>query len=333
MNETKPALPLVSAAPHIRSPLTTAKIMRTVLIALAPAGLTGIYYFGPRALLVIVLSAASCVFFEAAFQRLTHREITVSDLSAAVTGLLLAYNLPADIPFWIPVVGAFFAIVVVKQLFGGLGQNFMNPALGARAFLMAAYTSQMTTLWTAPVRSPISVDAVSSATVLSILKTPGTPFSPGGKDILNALVGNMPGCIGETCAIALILGGIYLLWKKIITWHVPVCYLLTVFVLSLFLGRNGLFSTVAVYELLTGGLMLGAIFMATDYSSSPMTPLGKILMGVGCGALTAVIRFWGGYPEGVCYAILIMNLFVPLLDRLSPRVFGHSRKRIKAARQ
>jgi len=206
-SDTPPKRMLVTAAPHVRSPVTTDKIMRTVLIALVPAALIGIYYFGLRALLVMALSVCSCVVFEWAFEKLTKREITVTDCSAAVTGLLLAFNIPALSPFWLPIVGGFVAIVIVKQLFGGLGQNFMNPALGARAFLMAAYTSQMTTLWTAPVHNFFSVDAVSSATPLGMLKSPDAAFVPGSKDIVNALIGNIPGCVGETCAIALIAGG------------------------------------------------------------------------------------------------------------------------------
>ncbi|MDR1532458.1 MAG: RnfABCDGE type electron transport complex subunit D [Clostridiales bacterium] len=318
---------MVTSTPHVRSGDSIESIMRDVLIALAPAAIMAIYFFGIRALGIILLSVGASVGFEYLFQKLTRRPITVGDFSAAVTGVLLAFNLPASSPFWMPVVGAFVAIVITKQLFGGLGQNFMNPALAARAFLMAAYTPLMASSWSRPVRNPLAVDLVASATPLSLLKEDPS-FIIQGSDVLNAFLGNVAGCIGETSALALLLGAAYLLWKKIIKWHIPAAYILTVFLLSTLLGRNGLFTGAGYYEILTGGLMLGAFFMATDYSTSPVSDLGKIIMGVGCGVLTVVIRNFGGYPEGVSYSILIMNLFVPLLDKYCvPTVFGVAKKK------
>jgi Na+-translocating ferredoxin:NAD+ oxidoreductase subunit D len=300
----------VSSSPHIRTKTTVQTVMRDVLIALLPAGLAGIYFFKMQALLVMLVSVISCVGFEALWQKLMKQKITVFDLSAAVTGLLLAFNLPASIPLWIPVVGSAFAIIIVKQFFGGVGQNIMNPALAARAFLLASWPVQMTN-WT--------VDGVSAATPLAILKE-GTGALPS---LMNAFIGNMGGTIGETSVVALLLGGAYLLYKKIISWHIPVVYIGTVFVLTLVFGRNGFMSGNALYELLIGGLMLGAFFMATDYTTSPITRKGQVIYAVGCGVMTSVIRIYGGYPEGVSYSILFMSLFVPLIDKYTkPRAFG-----------
>lgn len=321
---------IVSSTPHIRSKDSTSTIMRDVIIALTPAALMGIWAFGLKALLIIAISIASCICFEALFQKITKQKITVCDLSAVVTGLLLAMNLPASSPWWLPIVGGFFAIVVAKQLFGGIGQNFINPALAARAFLLASYPTDMTA-FTQPegmnsfmssifgVSTPI-VDTTSYATPLAVVKSAsaaGNSFPPQSGDFLNAIFGNVGGCIGETCAIALIIGGIYLLVRKVISWRIPVTYIATVFILTWAFGR------VPYYEIFIGGLMLGAFFMATDYSSSPVTPVGQIIMGIGCGILTSLIRVYGGYPEGVSYSILIMNLAVPLIDRYTkPRIFG-----------
>ena len=317
---------IVSSTPHIRSGNSTNTIMRDVIIALSPAAIMGILAFGLKALLLICVSIASCILFEAGFQKFTKQKVTVHDLSAVVTGLLLAMNLPVEAPIWVPIVGGFFAIVIAKQLFGGLGQNFINPALAARAFLVASYPTSMTgSAFTAPVwltdfttwisNGFTTVDATSYATPLAQIKESG--FTPVSNDIVNALLGNVGGCIGETCAAALIIGGIYLLIRKVISWRIPVTYIATVFILTWAFGR------VPVYEIFIGGLMLGAFFMATDYSSSPVTPVGQIIMGIGCGILTALIRVYGGYPEGVSYSILIMNLAVPLIDRYTkPKVFG-----------
>lgn len=303
----------VSSSPHIHSKHSVKGIMRDVAIALLPATAAGIYFFKLQAALVILVSVLSCVAAEAIWQKATKQKVTIDDYSAVVTGLLLAFNLPASVPLWIPAIGGFFAIIIVKQFFGGLGQNFMNPALAARAFLLASWPVQMTN-WT--------VDGVSAATALGILKE-GNGALPS---LMNVFVGNVGGCIGETSVIALLIGGAYLLYKRIISWHIPVTYIGTVFVLTWIFGRGGFMTGNPVYEIFAGGLMLGAIFMATDYSSSPMTPKGQIIMGIGCGVLTSIIRIYGGYPEGVSYSILLMNLFVPLIDKYTvPKAFGEVR--------
>jgi electron transport complex protein RnfD len=233
---------------------------------------------------------------------------------------LVAFNLPPDIPYWIPVLGSVFAIVAVKQLFGGLGANFVNPALAARAFLLASFPVHMTN-WT------LAPDATTSATYLAILKeNPG--FVPQLSDYTALLFGNMGGCIGESSAFALILGGVYLIARKVINWRIPVCYIGTFALLAFVYGREGFFTGYVLFELISGGLLLGAFFMATDYATSPISLRGKVIFGIGCGFLTYLIRFYGGYPEGVSYAILIMNLFVPLIDKyIRPRVYGKRRKK------
>lgn len=307
---------VVSGTPHVRSKESIQSIMRDVIIALIPATAMGIYFFGIPALILIAVSIVASVFFEWLYQKLLKKPVTISDLSAVVTGLLLAMNLPASAPIWVPIVGAAFAIIFAKQLFGGLGQNFINPALAGRAFLLASYPTEMTS-WTAPVGFS-GADAVAVATPLATLKTGAMPDASLTDVILGTNIG---GCIGETCAIALIIGGIYLLVKHVISWRIPVLYILTVFVLTAAIGRKGL--RVPVYEIFTGGLMLGAFFMATDYASSPVTPKGQIIFAIGCGIITTLIRIFGGYPEGVSYSILIMNLAVPLIERFTePKIFG-----------
>lgn len=307
---------VVSGTPHVRSKESIQSIMRDVIIALIPATAMGIYFFGIPALILIAVSIVASVFFEWLYQKLLKKPVTISDLSAVVTGLLLAMNLPASAPIWVPIVGAAFAIIFAKQLFGGLGQNFINPALAGRAFLLASYPTEMTT-WTAPVGFS-GADAVAVATPLATLKTGAMPDASLTDVILGTNIG---GCIGETCAVALIIGGIYLLVKHVISWRIPVLYILTVFVLTAAIGRKGL--RVPVYEIFTGGLMLGAFFMATDYASSPVTPKGQIIFAIGCGIITTLIRIFGGYPEGVSYSILIMNLAVPLIERFTEsKIFG-----------
>lgn len=307
---------VVSGTPHVRSKESIQSIMRDVIIALIPATAMGIYFFGIPALILIAVSIVASVFFEWLYQKLLKKPVTISDLSAVVTGLLLAMNLPASAPIWVPIVGAAFAIIFAKQLFGGLGQNFINPALAGRAFLLASYPTEMTT-WTAPVGFS-GADAAAVATPLATLKTGAMPDASLTDVILGTNIG---GCIGETCAVALIIGGIYLLVKHVISWRIPVLYILTVFVLTAAIGRKGL--RVPVYEIFTGGLMLGAFFMATDYASSPVTPKGQIIFAIGCGIITTLIRIFGGYPEGVSYSILIMNLAVPLIERFTePKIFG-----------
>ena len=289
----------LSSSPHIRSKDSVQSIMRDVVIALLPATVAGIYFFKLQALLVILTAVISCVAAEYIWEKATGRDISIGDLSAVVTGMLLAFNVPPTLPLWMVVIGSFFSIIVVKQFFGGIGQNIVNPALAA-----------MTT-WT--------VDGVTTATPLAILKgAPGELPS-----LASAFVGHIGGCIGETSALALLIGFAYLLYRRIITWHVPVTYVGTVFVLTAIIGRHGAMSGNAIYEIFVGGLMLGAIFMATDYTTSPMTKKGQVIFAIGCGVITTVIRIFGGYPEGVSYSILLMNLFVPLIDKfVAPRVFG-----------
>jgi electron transport complex protein RnfD len=300
----------VSSSPHIKSNDSVQGIMRDVIIALIPATIASIYFFGMKALLVTLVSVLSCIAAEALWQKLAHRKSTIGDLSAVVTGLLIAFNLPAAVPLWLPAIGGFFAIIIVKQFFGGIGQNIMNPALAARAFLLASWPVHMTNF---------TVDGVSTATALGILKEGGGELP----SLMNLFIGNVGGCIGETSVIALLIGGAYLLYKRIISWHTPITYIATVFVLTFILGRDGLMTGNALYEILAGGLMLGAFFMATDYSTSPMTKKGQLIFGFGCGALTTIIRLYGGYAEGVSYAILLMSLAVPFIDKFTaPRIFG-----------
>ena len=318
-----PEIPVISPAPHFRTSRTTRSVMLDVLIALLPAFLYGIHRFGWRALLIGIVSVASAVLFEALIQLVLGRPVTVSDGSAAVTGLLLAMNLSSAVPLWMPIVGAFFAIVVVKQLFGGIGKNVVNPALAARVFLFA-WPDQMGTFVSGKLSTMGSVDmadVVSAATPLAALKDHSLP-----KDlsILDLLFGNHAGCIGEVSALLLILGGLYLLIRRVITWHIPVTYLGTVALLCLLFPQTpGSSITFMLTELLSGGLMLGAFFMATDYATSPVSPWGRVIFGVGCGLITVFIRFFGGYPEGISFSILIMNLLVWYIDRYTmPVRFG-----------
>ncbi len=306
---------ILSSSPHVRSSETTSSIMRDVIIALLPATVLGIVFFGLSALLVVLLSVVSAIAAEAVLQLLMKKKVTISDGSAAVTGLLLALNLPPSVPLYIPVIGSVFAIAIVKQCFGGLGCNFINPALAARAFLMVSWPPQMTT-WTMP------VDAVSTATPLAALKVAG---AGAPSPYLDMFLGNVGGCIGETSALALIIGGLYLIIRRVIDPRIPFVYIATVALFTWVAGSEGLFSGDALYHILAGGLMLGAFFMATDYATSPMSGKGKVIFALGCGVLTSVIRLWGGYPEGVSYSILLMNLVVPLIDRaFKPRMFGHT---------
>ncbi|MBE5773400.1 MAG: RnfABCDGE type electron transport complex subunit D [Clostridiales bacterium] len=287
----------VSASPHIRAKISTDTIMRDVLIALVPALIASVIIFGLRALLVTAVSAAACMFFEWAFEKICKKPNTVMDLSAAVTGVLLAFNLPVSIPLWQVVFGALVAIVVVKQLFGGLGKNFANPAITARIVMLLAFAGTMTT-WT-------TVDGVSGATPLAAMAA--GELTPIGKLFLGAHGGSL----GETSALALLIGLAYLLYRKVITWHTPAAMVGTVFVLTLILGAN------PVRQILSGGLLLGAIFMATDYVTTPSTPKGRLAFGVGAGLLTVLIRLYGSYPEGVSFAILFMNILTPYINRFT----------------
>lgn len=302
---------IASSSPHIRSDETISRIMLDVIIALIPATLASIYYFRFNALKLILLSVASAVITEVIFQKAMKKPITINDLSAVVTGLLLAFNIPASAPWWIPIIGSAFAIGIVKQFFGGLGHNFMNPALAARAALLASWPTIMTD-WITP-----GVDAISTATPLAILKGQAEGSLPS---LVDMLMGNTGGSLGETSALLLIIGGIYLLYRGVINWRIPFTYIGTVAVMMLIFG-GGVENT--IYHLLAGGLMLGAFYMATDYSSSPVTKKGQIIFGIGAGLLTAIIRLKGGYPEGVSYSILLMNVAAPLIDKYtSPKVFG-----------
>jgi len=282
-----------------------------------PACAFGVYHYGLNAAFVLAAALMSAVSAEYLYQKITGKKTTVDEYSAAITGILLALNLPPDVPLWIPVVGSFFAIVAVKQLFGGLGSNFINPALAARAFLLASFPVHMTA-WRLP-------DAVSGATYLAIIKEDPS-FTAQGSDYMALLFGKIGGCIGETSAVALIAGGLYLIYRNVINWRVPVFYIGSFAVFAFIFGRGTPFSGDILFEVLAGGLLLGAFFMATDYATTPLTPGGKIIIGIGCGFLSVIIRFYGGYPEGVSYAILIMNLFVPLIDKyVRPRVYGRQR--------
>lgn len=305
---------VVSGTPHVRSKESIQSIMRDVIIALVPATAAGIYYFGISALILIIAAIVSSVVFEALCQKIMKKPVTVSDLSAVVTGLLLAMNLPAAAPVWVAVVGSAFAIIFGKQLFGGLGQNFINPALAGRAFLLASYPTEMTT-WSVPNGLEVA-DAATYATPLAQLKAGHLDASLG-----ELILGQCGGTIGETCAIALIIGGVYLLYKHVISWKIPVIYIATVAILFGVIGRHGM--RMPLQEIMAGGVMLGGIFMATDYASSPVTPKGQIIFAVGAGLITYLIRTFGGYPEGVSYSILIMNCCVPLIERFTePTIFG-----------
>ena len=305
---------VVSGTPHVRSKESIQSIMRDVIIALVPATAAGIYYFGINALILIIAAIASSVIFEALCQKIMKKPVTVSDLSAVVTGLLLAMNLPAAAPVWVAIVGSAFAIIFGKQLFGGLGQNFINPALAGRAFLLASYPTEMTT-WSVPNGLEVA-DAATYATPLAQLKAGHLDASLG-----ELILGQCGGTIGETCAIALIIGGVYLLYKHVISWKIPVIYIATVAILFGVIGRHGM--RMPLQEIMAGGVMLGGIFMATDYASSPVTPKGQIIFAVGAGLITYLIRTFGGYPEGVSYSILIMNCCVPLIERFTePTIFG-----------
>lgn len=300
----------LSSSPHIRDNDSTKSIMRDVVIALIPATIAGVYFFKTQALLVILTTVISCVVTEYVWQKITKRPITIGNYSSVVTGLLLAFNVPPTLPLWMAVVGSVFTILIVKEFFGGIGQNIVNPALAGRAFLLACYPVAMTT-W--------KMDGITSATPLAILKS----HQGNLPSLYNVFIGHVGGCIGETSALALLIGAAYLFYKRIITWHIPVSYIATVLMLTTIIGRNGLMTGNGIYEIFAGGLMLGAFFMATDYTTSPMTANGQIVFGIGCGFLATVIRIFGGYPEGVSYSILIMNLFVPLIDKyVTPRVFG-----------
>ncbi len=318
---------IVSESPHIRQGDTTSGIMLDVVIALIPALIAGIVIFGYRSAALAAVCIAASVFFEWAWCRLVKKPSSIGDYSAVVTGLLLAMNLPVTMPFWMAIIGSLFAIIIVKQFFGGIGHNFMNPALAARAFLLTSWAQPMTT-WVMPFsRSGLlsHTDAIASATPLGIIKE-GVGELPAYMDMF---LGRVGGCMGEVSAVALLVGAVYLLARGVITLRIPASYILTVAVFTfIFGGKDGFFTGDVLTHLLSGGLMLGAFFMATDYVTTPTTKTGQLIFGIGCGLLTSIIRIWGGYPEGVSYSILLMNVASPLIDKwVQPKRFGAGSKK------
>ena len=326
---------LVSSSPHLHDGQSIAGIMKLVIIALMPATLFSIYIFGLHALRVIVLAVASALIFEALSQRIMRRPVRIKDYSAALTGLLLALNLPATSPWWLVVVGSFFAIVVAKQIYGGLGYNPFNPALVGRVVLLISFPVQMTARWVSPSRW--GMDAVTTATPLgrireSLLSQGHIDLNLTQQEWFDLLLGNRAGCLGEVSVVLLLAGGIFLIAKRIISWHTPFTFIGTVWILT------GIFHLVdpsryadPSFHIITGGLFIGAFFMATDYVTSPITGKGMLIFGAGCGLITVVIRLFGAYPEGVSFAILFMNAVTPLIDRyVKPKVFGEGERRAAA---
>ncbi|CEJ72546.1 electron transport complex protein [[Clostridium] sordellii] len=321
---------IVSSSPHVRSSEDTSYIMKQVIIALLPAALAGVYFFRLSAINVIFWCILGSVGFEWLYQKINKKESTIGDFSAVVTGLLLAFNVPASLPWWMCLAGSAFAIIVVKMVFGGIGNNFVNPALAARAFLLASFPVAMTS-WTQTGVNWVSqgnIDVVTTATPLSFLKAgpQGIEVITGnGTSLFDMFIGNIGGCIGETSAILLILGGVYLMYKGIINYVIPVFYIGTVAILMFLLG--GFNFEFVIYQMSAGGLMLGAFFMLTDYTTSPMTKKGQIIYAVVAGVITTVIRLYGGYPEGVSYSILFVNVMTPLIDKYTKtKVFGEVSK-------
>ena len=323
---------IASSSPHIRSNESTRTIMMDVIIAMIPALIMSVFVFGFRALALTLVSVAACVFWEWGYRKLLKKPQSIGDLSAVVTGMLLAFVCPPTLPYWMIIIGAFFAIVVVKQLFGGIGCNFMNPALVGRAVLLASYATAMTS-WAIPQIRP---DVTSAATPLQIMKE-GTAEAFNtlmqNYSISDMFLGKTGGSLGEVSSLCLLVGGVFLLIRKVISWHTPVAYIGTVAILSLIAAPAGIGAVdYMLYNVFGGGLMLGAIFMATDYATSPVTKPGQLIFGVGCGLLTCFIRRFGSYPEGVCYSILIMNCTTWLLDKyVRPTIYGAVKKEKKEA--
>ena len=303
----------VSSAPHVRANDSTSRVMLYVIIALLPASLFGIFNFGYKALVLILVTIASCLASEWIFDKIVHKKNSLPDLSAVVTGLLLALNLPAGLPWWEAVIGSVFAIVIVKMLFGGLGQNFMNPALGGRCFLLIAFAADMTNFRSA------KFEAYSGATPLGMIRNEGL----SSVNIMDMLTGKIPGTIGETSVIAILIGAIFLILMGVIDLKIPASYIITFAVFMFIFGADRFNTTYVVAELCGGGLMLGAFFMATDYVTSPITPMGQILFGICCGLLTGIFRCFGANAEGVSFAIILSNLLVPLIEKITvPNAFG-----------
>ena len=326
---------IASSSPHIRSVENTRSIMLDVIIAMLPALFWAIYNFGFKALLSVVVSVVACLFWEWLYRKLLKKPQSIGDLSAVVTGILLAFVCPPELPWWALVIGAFFSIVVVKQLYGGIGCNFLNPALAGRAILLASYATAMTT-WTLPSSKKELADVISTATPLAIMKE-GTveKFTEltTNYSVADMFIGRVGGSLGEVSALALLLGGAWLLIRKVISWHTPVAFIGTVALLTLISAPAGIDNVqYMLYNVFGGGLMLGAIFMATDYATSPVTKPGQLIFGIGCGLITCFIRRFGSYPEGVCYSILIMNCTTWLLDKyIRPTIYGAVKKEKKEA--
>lgn len=310
---------IVSPSPHDENYTKTSNIMLNVVIALLPALAAGCYFFGMRAAALTAVCVASCVIFEYICRKIMKRENTVSDLSAVVTGVILAMNLPVTLPYWMAVIGAFVAIAIVKQLFGGLGQNFANPAVTARIVLMVSFPSAMTS-WAMPLSYKDSPDVVTGATPLGLVGMSDDKLAEIGQTIpsyKSLFLGEVGGCLGETCALALLIGGLYLAARKIISLAAPVSFIGSLALLSFVAGDDPL------YQILAGGVFLGAFFMATDYATTPITTKGKIVFGLGCGIITFIIRHFGSYPEGVSFSILLMNVLTPYIEQLTrSKVFG-----------
>ena len=316
---------VVSSAPHLVTNMDTTRIMLMVLIGLAPSFLVSVYVFGARVIALTAVCVAASMFFEWAWNKLMHKTQTVGDLSAAVTGTLIAFNVPAGLPYWIAIVGCFVAVIVVKQLFGGMGKNIVNPAITARIVLFISFATEMTT-WPLP---RMAADATSTATPLGVLAEGGAEL-PSNMQMFLGFIG---GSMGEVSAIALLIGGLFLIWKKIISPIIPCCFIGTVFLFALiYYGATGEGEALqmAVFHVLAGGVMLGAFFMATDYVTSPLLPMGKVIFGIGCGLITMIIRLWGQYPEGVSLSILIMNCLTPLIENFcQKRLYGGAKKNEK----
>ncbi len=311
---------IATSSPHIRSAENTKSIMLDVIIAMIPALAYATWQFGLKALTLTAVSVAACVFWEWLYRKLMHKPESVGDLSAVVTGILLAFVCPVTLPYWTIVIGAFFSIVLVKQLFGGIGKNFLNPALAGRAILLASYAGYMTT-WLDPAagKAPLMglvADTMTSSTPLAYIKTGDFAALTQKYSVLDMFLGKTGGSLGEVSALMLLAGGIWLLYRKVISWHIPAAYIGTVAVLTLLFPKGGAPNVeFMLYSIFGGGLMLGAIFMATDYATSPVTKKGQLIYGIGCGLFTVFIRYFGSYNEGVCYSIMVMNLCVPLIDK------------------
>ena len=326
---------IASSSPHIRSNESTRTIMMDVIIAMIPALIMSVFVFGFRALALTLVSVAACVFWEWGYRKLLKKPQSIGDLSAVVTGMLLAFVCPPTLPYWMIIIGAFFAIVVVKQLFGGIGCNFMNPALAGRAVLLASYATAMTT-WAVPM-SKLSIfgsnaDAVTSSTPLAIMKGGDLASLTSNYSVVDMFLGRIGGSLGEVSALMMLLGGVYLVIRKVISWQTPVAYIATVAVVTFLFPRGNDPMTFMLYNVLGGGLFLGAFFMATDYVTSPVTKKGQLIFGLGCGLITVFIRYFGSYPEGVCYSILIMNCCTWIIDKYTkPTRFGVDKKAKKEA--